>query len=42
LIKYGCEFNLHNNEIKQKRTNTFIEKYGGHPSQNINIKQKKK
>ena len=42
LIKYGCEFNLHNNEIKQKRTNTFIEKYGCHPSQNINIKQKKK
>ena len=30
LIKYGCEFNLHNNEIKQKRTNTFIEKTATH------------
>jgi hypothetical protein len=42
LIKYGCEFNLHNKDIKQKRTNTFLEKYGGHPSANENIKQKKK
>jgi len=42
LIKYGCKFNLDNHEVKQKRTNTFIEKYGGHPSQNNEIKEKKK
>jgi len=42
LIKYGSEFNLHNPEVKQKRTNTFIEKYGGHPSKSNYIKQKKK
>lgn len=42
LIKYGCEFNLDNLEVKQKRTNTFIEKYGGHPSKSNDIKQKKK
>jgi hypothetical protein len=42
LIKYGCKYNLHNPEVKQKRTNTFIEKYGGHPSQNNEIKEKKK
>ena len=42
LIKYGCEYNLDNEEVKQKRTNTFLEKYGGHPSSNENIKQKKK
>lgn len=42
LIKYGCEYNLNNQEVNQKRTNTYIEKYGGHPSQNNKIKEKKK
>jgi hypothetical protein len=42
LIKYGCEYNLDNPNVKQKRDNSFIEKYGGHPSQNYDIKEKKK
>jgi hypothetical protein len=40
LTRYGYEFHLHNEDIKNKRNKTYFEKFGGYPSTNINIKNK--
>ena len=40
LTKYGYEFHLHNEDIKDKRNKTYFEKFGGHPLKNVDIKNK--
>jgi len=43
LIKYGSDHHFKNDEIKQKRQKTFIEKYGAnHPMKSEKIKDKVK
>lgn len=40
LTRYGYEFHLHNEDIKDKRNKTYFEKFGGHPLKNVDIKNK--
>jgi hypothetical protein len=40
LTRYGYEFHLHNEDIKDKRNKTYFEKFGGHPSKNVDVKNK--